>query len=331
LLFAPLLVVGCSDDAQSNRDAATSLDAAMDAGDGPKDGASDAVGADAGADLVSDARRDVSTDQAQPPDAAADQSADTTPPQPTVRVATFNAYCFKDNPAARLDGIADEIVRLGLDAVGLQEICETPGKNDNFADQLIAKLNAKTQKSWERRWSKTHFAWDTWDEGVAIVAPAGHFVASGDKTLSKGSGFFPRKVIWARLKSPAGEFLFYATHLTVSRTSADRDQQVKEIVALVDTHQSLGLPRVVVGDFNTVATSNAIGLMKLGTAQASFVDAAAKVGNIERTCCAPTFRNRIDYVFAEDTVTIKDAHVSFIGTVAQQLSDHRGVSATLGW
>ena len=249
------------------------------------------------------------------------------------RVATFNAYCLKDSPAKRAVAVAAEIKKLNLDAVGLQEVCQTAssGGSDHFGKTLTAELKKATGQDWEYRWAKTHLAWSTYDEGVGVVARKGAIKSWGEKKLYKpGSSGFQRKVIWAKVATPRGAFYIYSTHLGIT-SSSDRTKQAQDILALVKQHAT-PLPQVVMGDFNDFYASGAVNTIKNGPPQ--FVEAWGTKhpgsSNPGLTCCRPTFKSRIDYILIKKSTLSNLTKVTLafdINYLGVWLSDHRGVFA----
>jgi endonuclease/exonuclease/phosphatase family metal-dependent hydrolase len=260
-------------------------------------------------------------------------SPDLGPSTGPFRVATFNCYCLKNDPAKRIKGIAAEVQKLKLHAVGLQEVCQSLGSggSDNFAKKLAAEISALTKKAWEHRFAKTHVSWSAYDEGVGLLAPKGQLLDWGEKSLPKGNGSFPRKVIWAKVATQNGGFYIYSTHLTISSDPNDRANQAKAILGLASAHGT-SLPQVVVGDFNDWYGSAAINAMKSGPP--AFTDAWGVKhpgsANPGLTCCHPGFGSRIDYVFVKSSAlsSLDQVDLAFDQPYqGQLLSDHRGIFA----
>jgi endonuclease/exonuclease/phosphatase family metal-dependent hydrolase len=258
-------------------------------------------------------------------------AADLGPATGPFRVATFNCYCLKNDPAKRIKGIAAEIHKLKPHAVGLQEVCESLGSggSDNFAKALTVELQALSGTAWEHRFAKTHVSWSAYDEGVGLLVPKGNVIDWGEKSLPQGNGWFPRKVIWARVGTSNGVFLIYSTHLTVSADAADRANQAKTIVALVNQHATT-LPQVVVGDFNDWYGSLAVSAMKSGPPAFTESWGTKHPGsaNPGLTCCYPSFGSRIDYIFVKSSAlsSLDQVELAFDQPYqGQALSDHRGL------
>ena len=249
------------------------------------------------------------------------------------RVATFNAYCLKDTPAKRAKGIAAEIKKLNIDAVGIQEMCQTANKGgaDHFGKTLTAELKAATGQDWEYRWAKTHLAWSTYDEGVGVIARKGQIKAWGEKKLYKpGSAGFQRKVIWAKVATSRGAFYIYSTHLGIT-SSSDRTKQAQGIRDLIKQHATK-LPQIAVGDFNDFYGSGAVTTIKNGPP--AFIDAWGTKhpgsSNPGLTCCGATPKSRIDFILIKKDALSSLTKVTLAFDVKYQgvsLSDHRGVFA----
>ena len=257
------------------------------------------------------------------------------PASAAFRVATFNCHCLIDSPATRAKGIAAEIDRLKLHAVGLQEVCQSLGSggSDNFAQTLAAELQALTGQAWEQRFAKTHVSWSAYDEGLGLLAPKGRVLDWGEQGLPQGQGPFPRKVIWARVGTASGAFYLYSTHLTISADPLDREAQAKAILALA-SQQATSLPQLVVGDFNDWYGSAAVTAMKSGPPAFTEAWGAKYPGSASPglTCCYPSFGSRIDYVFVKSGALTSLDQVELAFDQPYQgapLSDHRGLFVQL--
>ena len=263
-------------------------------------------------------------------EAAADTAA---PNQGLLRVATLNCRCMEGDYALRARGMAAEIKRLAPDAVGLQEVCSlgSGSARKAMADTLLAELKQATGKAWELRRASTHTAWGKYDEGLAVLAPAGAIKQWGSRALPRGQGMFPRKVIWARVATPRGSFYLYSTHLDVKDWKA-RVAQAKELLAEVGKHAAAGLPQLVVGDFNDLDWTGPIKTITTGPPAFTDTWATRNPGQPGHTISASKPERRIDYIFArtDRLASIKRVEIAFHKKYqGTWLSDHRGVFAEL--
>ncbi len=133
--------------------------------------------------------------------------------------------------------------------------------------------------------------------------------------LDSGSGLHPpgkglrRAYGWARLRTPGGDLLYIASHLS-DQSQADRQAEVRVLLDLWHGESRT----ILAGDFNAGPEEPAIRQLEA----AGFKDAQAAQG-LEHT---PTFsaldpRERIDYVLTSDGITSTSAEVPQVLT-----SDH---------
>jgi endonuclease/exonuclease/phosphatase family metal-dependent hydrolase len=249
-----------------------------------------------------------------------------------LRVGTLNLHCLFENPDTRAQGIANEIKAHDLDAMALQEICETVGSpGDNMGGKLTAALKTTTGVDWEVHWAQTHVSWSgKYNEGIGVIARKGAFLSFGEQSLTKGDDF-QRKVFWGKISTARGAFYLYSTHLTISSVWQQRLQQVKDILAVVNTHLPDNLPQIVAGDFNDKDWSGPLQAMVAGPP--AFTD-AMKAKHPTNTpgsfgCPNPPSADRIDFLMIR-TAALKS--LSTVEQLAQQyqgicLSDHVGLWA----
>lgn len=280
------------------------------------------------ASMAPDAGR--SEDLAAPAADLAPGPVDQATPPASLRVATINCHCLIEEPDARAAQMADALVALDADVVGLQEVCRTLGQDDDFAKRLVAALAARG-RVFEARWVPTHVGWNQYDEGIGVLVREGWLVDVGELALPQGQGPFPRKALWTKLRTPSGEAHFYVTHLSHVDWQS-REAQARALVAHADARARV--PQVVVGDFNDEDwTAPVKCLTAAGHCTAlPFVDAWAQARPFDPgetfTSTHPT--TRIDYVFARGG--LRAARAERLFTQPEDglwASDHHGVFAVL--
>jgi endonuclease/exonuclease/phosphatase family metal-dependent hydrolase len=277
---------------------------------------------------------------------------------PTVRVATWNirAAIGPEEPFPpawwrhvrrdRFERIAQQIVDLDADVVGLQEVALLTPHGELFDQPLeLARLTGR-----QVRYAAVHaFALvepedgraigaATWgnalltrvplDEGFAIGLPLG---GDSDLVEPRGSGHplagvpfaaapygtrEPRCAVGGRVAGPWGSLTVVTTHLAY----AGAEQRRAQADELAQIGGGLGGPLVVTGDFNA-----AIEAPELRSLASGFHDAFRAVGigagDPRRASCGPF---PIDHVFSRGLRAV-DCRVV---TEAGDASDHLPVVAT---
>jgi endonuclease/exonuclease/phosphatase family metal-dependent hydrolase len=249
-----------------------------------------------------------------------------------LRVAAFNLHCLMDDPTTRLKGVAAEVQARNLDAIGLEEVCETltGGGADNSALVVAQNLTALTGQEWDHTFVKTHLAWSNmFQEGVSVVAKKGQISEPGEHELPYQDGL--RRVLgWAKVSTDHGAFQLYVTHLSISSNNQDRVDEVNEILKTVTPFVASGLPQIVVGDFNSTPDTQAIANMIAGPP--AFTDSWAKMnpGQAGYTIDSTNPHARIDYIFINNSAlkALDKVEIAFNQQyMGVWMSDHFGIAA----
>jgi endonuclease/exonuclease/phosphatase family metal-dependent hydrolase len=277
-----------------------------------------------------------------------------TPPRP-LRFVTLNVLHGgvlsgwtgeDDHLEARLDLATDALRALAPDVVGLQE-ASRGRRRGNVAARLAARLGMAHvygpaglhlfSSGW-LRWLNGHIATIMdFDEGPAILS---RFPIKRSETRRLpvcGRPFDPRVLVYAELLTPHGRLPVFSTHTSGLACHA------RGVAELVRERQG-DLPAVVMGDFNAVASSEAILAL---TAESGFVDVfrAARPSDPGFTVWQPVttperrVRRRVDYVFLVpaprvpgvivDSWVVVDQPGSLPDGTPLWPSDHYGVLADL--
>jgi endonuclease/exonuclease/phosphatase family metal-dependent hydrolase len=168
----------------------------------------------------------------------------------TIRVLTLNLWGEQPPLERRMQLATDGIAALAPDVVALQEARVVPGSVPNQAETLARALGF-------------HFCWEPatpWgggEEGLALL--------SRHPILSYAAGVLPyatlderRIVLGALIATPAGPFAAFTTHLTYRlHDGHKREAQLVAAEARVAA-AATDLPKVFMGDFNAVSSSDEI-------------------------------------------------------------------------
>ena len=252
------------------------------------------------------------------PDAGAEADAAAAAP---LRVVTLNLRCLIDDWDARLPLVADGLAALAPDAIALQEVCAEPGGRDAL-EELAAALAARGAGDLAQTRTTTHRAWDTYDEGLAILSR--HPIAAV-RVAPLPAGALPRKILAARLDSPGGPVVLASTHLDHQSETVRAEQAVAAAAALDDL--AAGEPALLLGDLNEPPGAGVAAAL----AGAGFTDAWAAVHPADPGATFPASAPsvRIDYIWARGLTPDAAERVLAEPSGAVYPSDHVGVSAAL--
>jgi endonuclease/exonuclease/phosphatase family metal-dependent hydrolase len=206
-----------------------------------------------------------------------------------VKVMTLNLRHDSDDWKRRFPLIADDIVRLDPDIIGLQEI-EIADDQADYLNDLISKRGHAKYEIHQRRKPGIK-GWFT-GEGVGIM--------SRWEITEKTHEDLPemRTAVRTRVKHPSGKFIDLAnTHLHSSggaEGDAIRAEQAKQVIGLVDREDDCW-PTLITGDMNATETHEALARYR----NAGFVDSFKKVHGAD----TPKIGNTSSVVLREGAFT----------------------------
>lgn len=247
----------------------------------------------------------------------------------SLKVATQNLACVRDDVSARLDALAARWATLQVDLIALQEVCDE-APTGNTAAVLAQALTTRTGRPWRHLFLQTHLANNTTPEGLGLLTPL-PIVATADTTLPTQE--FPRKALLAVVGTPVGMVVAISTHFSFRpEDAAFRVQQAQAVLDLAARWQAQPPTRAlfVAGDFNAIPGS---GVPEVFTqANPALIDAWANrnpgVPGFSYPSSAPT--ERIDYLLVRG-LTVAGASQEFTTPYAASsfVSDHTGFAADL--
>lgn len=247
-----------------------------------------------------------------------------------MKVVTINVRHDADWWEERFPLIAQEIVRLEPDLIGLQEV-EIRLDQSRVLLDMVAALSSSLRYEHDEE-AKSGLAAIT-GEGIAIFSRH-PIIARDARSLEYG-----RVVLFNRIQIGERIVDLYNTHLHHEGGDEVRRPQMEALVGFVE-EKDAGHATFLTGDMNATPESETIQVAR----DAGFVDtfeavhgaSTASIGSTspirlakEPTPQAP--RARIDFIFARDgretTVSATDAEIAFDQPDAQGLypSDHLGI------
>ena len=253
----------------------------------------------------------------------------------TLKTLTINVYGSPDSDwPIRQTLLLNEMAVDLPDLIGLQEIIEPGGGNDVRAKALADSLFLRTGIHYNYIYERTHFSFDTWFEGIAVLTP--HIILDSE-AMPLPPGLFTRAVIWTRVLTPAGIVNFFNTHLSFGNQEETRETQVEAVRDFIAAKSADGvaIANIVCGDFNAIPDSPPIQRMTNPMAGNSYIDSweVANPGQPGLTMPSDNPNARIDYVFSrdDDEVTVLTSRLAFSEANNDGIypSDHIGVLSTL--
>ena len=289
------------------------------------------IGPEAG-DLLADelgvSRMEI-TDTAVPPDVAETPDFADAPELAELSVLTFNLHCHHDEPEKRFAMVVETAVEWGVRVLALQEVCEG-GDLENTAKTVAGLLDDATGKEHSVLFSPTHVAWDTYQEGLGLVF-AGQMIHSEAHDLPPG--LFPRKALWARILDEGETIDIVVTHLSFGNDQAEiRIQQAEALHGFLVEKILPDAPGPVIlaGDFNSLQTSQPVGLFTADGWTEAFLD--LHPGDPGYTYPAGSAKAKIDHLLLLDgsyETILEAAVVLNVPDNGLYPSDHYGIAAIL--
>lgn len=267
-------------------------------------------------------------------------------------ILTINLHTYQEEMQnQKFNTITELIGKMDVDFIAFQECAQHKSsrvvdgivREDNMALIISNNLKEKFDKDYSYVWDWTHYGWDVWEEGIAVLSKyplidsENRYISSNVSTTSITS----RKAIYGSYQIPAGKFNFFSTH-THWRTSEidnEHNNQIINIQQMVDEKNSShpSIASFVCGDFNVNPTSDypwseAYHTMinnndYIDTFREIYPDANDKPANSIYNTIGGTFPGRIDYIFMKNTsqFNVVDSQIIFTDDVVGSVSDHNGV------
>ncbi len=243
-----------------------------------------------------------------------------------ISVVSLNLRHDVDFWEERFDLIADEIVRLDPDVIGLQEIEIGAEQSEALTERIAARGGPEYEVFEVLKFGLQGLS----GEGVGVFS---RYPILESDSVDLGNG---RPGVFVRLSvAPGVRVEIYDTHLHNEGGDAVRRPQMEAMIAFAAEHDQ-GAPRFFTGDMNADPESATIAAAIEGGWKDSFAEAnpgaVGATSGIRLRKDDPTpqrAERRIDYVFYEpqEGVRVKSSTVTFDRPRADGLypSDHLGV------
>lgn len=269
-------------------------------------------------------------------------------------VLTINMHNYQEKfQNEKFNMLTDIIGQMDIDFVCMQECAQHRNSTiysgiiriDNMALIISERLKKKYNKQYSFIWDWSHYGWDVWEEGDAILSP--HSLIASDSryvsTNTQTTGILSRKTIFgAYITQTVDTLNIFSTHLhwRLSETDQEQNLQISNLKSMVAEKAQLSNNQntisIVAGDFNGTPTAPypwSEGYTTM-TANNSFIDSFLQIytdannkpqQNIYNT--GGDIDGRIDYIFYKNNpnVEVIDSQIIFTPQVVGLISDHYGV------
>ena len=240
-------------------------------------------------------------------------------PERVARVLVYNMHAGKDATGVdNLQRIATLVDSVDADIVLLQEV-----------DRNTTRSGRVDQPATLARLTGRHVAfgksldYQGGEYGIAILS---RWPITSDTTLPlpidppqprSGGSYEPRAALRVTIAAPGGPLAVVNTHLDASGDDRWRRQEIRTVIAIVDSLRSRGVPTLAGGDINSTPESE----VQATARGAGLRDAWSACGSgAGLTYPADSAVKRIDYLYLTGSATCSGAAV-----ITSQASDHRPV------
>ena len=239
----------------------------------------------------------------------------------TARVLVYNIHAGKDAGGVdNLERVAALIDSVKADIVLLQEVDRNTtrsGKVDQPA--TLARLtgfNVAFGKSLDFQGGQYGIAvMSRWRITADTTVPLP--IEPPQPRAGSGGSYEPRAAIRAVIAAPGGSLAIVNTHLDASADDRWRRQEIRMVIAIVDSLRARGMPTFAGGDINSTPESEVQAMARA----AGLRDAWPTCGSGDGlTYPADSGTKRIDYLYLTGSAACTSAVV-----VGSQASDHRPV------
>ncbi|WP_046176427.1 endonuclease/exonuclease/phosphatase family protein [Domibacillus indicus] len=250
-----------------------------------------------------------------------------------MKLLTLNCHSWQEeNTLEKLNILAGTIAEREYDVIALQEVSQSEAAgHENYAKLLIEKLHELGQKEYTFIWDMSHFGYEIYEEGVAIITK--HPVFSHESFFITDQhdihNWKTRRIVKAEVEVDGRLLSFYSCHLGWWH---DEEEPARKQLDRLLEHASSDKCSFLMGDFNgdpSVRGENYDYVLKAGFKDTYALAARKDNGFTVKGKIDGWDENkqdlRIDYIFVNKPVNVASSAVVFNGSNKPVVSDHYGV------
>ena len=257
-----------------------------------------------------------------------------------MKILTLNVHAWiEENQLEKIDILARTIAEKQYDVIALQEVNQIMSekivyadiKEDNYGWVLLNKIAEYTDTEYYYHWSNSHIGYGKYDEGIGILTK--HKLVNTDDfycTYSQSvRSISSRKIISAEINYNGENIEFYSCHMNLPNCETEK---MSDNLKTILNRNPKKILKILMGDFNTDAVNNKIdydiilseGLYDTYNMAEKKDDGITVNKNIDGWKDSKN-EMRIDYVFANKEIKVKESKVIFNGKNYTVVSDHYGI------
>ena len=261
-----------------------------------------------------------------------------------MKILTLNVHAWiEENQLEKIDILARTIAEKQYDVIALQEVNQIMSekivyadiKEDNYGWVLLNKIAEYTDTEYYYHWSNSHIGYGKYDEGIGILTR--HKLVNTDDfycTYSQSvRSISSRKIISAEINYNGENVEFYSCHMNLPNCETEK---MSDNLKTILNRNPKKILKILMGDFNTDAINNKIDydiILSEGLYD-TYNMAEKKDNGITVNKNIDGWKDsknemRIDYVFANKEIKVKESKVIFNGENYPIVSDHYGIEVEI--
>ena len=261
-----------------------------------------------------------------------------------MKLLTINTHAWlEENQDEKMEILAKTIAEKQYDVIAMQEVNQLMNspviydgiRNDNYGWKLLEKLEKYTDTDYYYHWSNSHIGFGKYDEGVAIITK--HPIKDEDEfycTFSQSVRVInARRIVSITLDYEGQEIEFYSCHMNLPTCKGeDIDQNLSNLINYTDNKNL----KIFMGDFNTdyfhqvddykrILDKGLYDTYELAEKKDGGITVYKNISGWEDSMC----QKKLDYVFINRKLDVKESFVIFNDDNYPIISDHNGLEVTL--
>ena len=261
-----------------------------------------------------------------------------------MKLLTINVHAWiEENQDEKMEILAKVIAENDYDVIAMQEVNQSMNslvlfraiRQDNYGWVLLDKISKYTDRTYYYHWSNSHIGYGKYNEGVAIITR--HKIKEEDEfycTFAQSvRTISSRRIVSITIDYNGQEIEFYSCHMNLP--NCETEDMGKSIQNILTRTKNDNL-KILMSDFNTDANGNPEdyqnilnqGLFDTYTL-AEKKDSGVTVDKGIHGWANDKSQKRIDYIFSNKEIKVKESTVIFNNENKKIVSDHFGVEVEI--